>query len=161
MLMNRVCLTLLVAVVGTGLAAHPSAAQEWAPSGVPVCQNGCAGDIPRIVPDGTGGVFISWRDAHNSEDIYLQRITAWGLIAPGWPSDGLPIVVDPSIQQFSGLAADGLGGALVAWEDSRYFPGTGPDAFAQRALADGSLGPGWMLNGNPASRAPGSHLLLQ
>jgi hypothetical protein len=107
------------------------------------------------VTDGAGGAFVAWRDAHNSDDVFLQRITALGLIAPGWPVNGLPIVVLPSIQELSGLAADGLGGAFVAWEDLRYFPGTASDAFAQRVLADGSNAPGWAPMGNPANLAPG------
>ena len=141
--MNRACLTILAALLAIGLVAYPCAAQQWAPSGVRVCQNGCAGDQPHVVPDGMGGAFIAWRDAHNNEDVYLQRITASGLIAPGWPPDGLPIVVHPSTQQFSGLAADGLGGALVSWEDWRDLPITSRDTYAQRVLASGAVDPAW------------------
>src|SRR5439155_11089082 len=73
---------------------------------------------------------------------------------PEWPADGLPIVVLPSAQEFSGLAPDGLGGALVAWEDWRNPPLGNSDAYIQRVLGDGALAPGWALYGNPAELAP-------
>ena len=142
------------------LAAAPCAAQDWAPGGVALCQNGCPGDIPQIVSDGAGGAYVAWRDirdyATNDVDVYLQRVTAAGLIASGWPVDGFPVAVLPGSQEFSCVARDGLGGALVAWEDNRYFPGTATDPFAQRVMPDGSLAPGWAAGGNPASRAPRS-----
>src|SRR5256885_2314148 len=120
-----------MALLAVGLAAHPSGAQQWAPSGVPLCQNGCPGDIPRVVSDGLGGAFVAWRDIRNyaltDVDVYMQRVTALGLIAPGWPADGLPIVAAPGTQYFSGLAGDGLGGALVAWEDWRDLSTTSID----------------------------------
>src|SRR5258706_8941236 len=159
--MGRAWRTRVAMVLASALAAAPSAAQQWAPGGVPVCQNGCPGDAQQVVGDGLGGAFIGWRDSRNNQDIYLQHLTASGTIASSWPVDGLPIVLLPSIQQFSGLAPDGLGGALVAWEDRRYVPGTAPDAFAQRVLSSGSLPPSWVLNGNPASLAPREQRLPQ
>jgi hypothetical protein len=145
--MNRAWLISAATLLALGLAAAPCGAQLWLPSGIAVCQNGCPGYIPQVVPDGQGGVFVAWRDPRNHGDIYLQRITALGLIAPGWPPDGLPIVVDPSTQQFSDLAPDGLGGALVAWEDWRNLSPTGEDPEVQRVLANGSLAPGWPPDG--------------
>jgi len=163
--LNRTCLIQVVVLLALGLAAHPSTAQQWAPGGVPVCQSGCPGDIQQVVPDAAGGVFVAWRDIRdyptNDVDVYLQRITASGLIAPGWPPDGLRVAVLPNVQEFSGLAADGFGGALVAWEDWRNLPGTSRDPYVQRVLTDGSLPPGWALNGNPASLAPGAQYLPQ
>src|SRR6266487_6759596 len=106
--MNRACLTVMATLLTLGLTALPCAAQMWAPGGVPVCQNGCPGDGLSIKPDGAGGAFIAWRDVRNEDDVFLQHLTAAGLIAPGWPPDALPIIVDPSVQEFSGLAPDGL-----------------------------------------------------
>ncbi len=117
--------------------------------------------MPRIVNDAAGGAFVAWRDAHNSDDVFLQRITAFGLIAPGWPVDGLPIVVLPTVQELSGLAADGQGGVLVAWEDWRGGAISSRDPYAQRVLSDGSVPPGWVLNGNPATLASGAQYAPQ
>jgi hypothetical protein len=158
--MNRACVAQVVALLALGLSAHPSTAQQmWAPSGVPLCVNGCPGDIPRVIPDGLGGAFVAWRDIRNYStndvDVYLQRVTAMGLISPGWPVDGLPVAVLPNVQAPSGLAADGLGGALVAWEDWRNLSTTYIDPYVQRVLGDGSFPSGWILNGNPATRAAG------
>ena len=157
--MTRAHLTPLAVLLSLALAATPCAAQTWAPGGVHLCQSGCSGDIPRIVSDAVGGAYVAWRDGRNSQDVFLQRVTGSGLIAAGWPPDGLPIAVLPSVQQFSGLAPDAMGGALVTWEDWRNLPGNGRDAYVQRVLANGSLAPGWPLNGNPASLDPSDQFL--
>jgi hypothetical protein len=159
--MDRACLIQVVTLLALGLTAYPSTAQQWAPSGIPVCQNGCLASGLSVILRGSGGAFVAWRDVRNSDDVFLQNMTVSGLIAPGWPVDGLPIVVLPSTQEFSGLAPDGLGGALVAWEDWRNLPVTGRDPYVQRVLADGSLPMGWVLDGNPASLAPGAQFLPQ
>src|SRR3989442_13355548 len=114
--MSPARLTIVATLLSLGYTVLPCAAQGWGPGGVRLCQNGCAGDIPRVVTDGAGGAFIAWRDVHNSDDVFLQRVAGSGLIAPGWPVDGLPVVVLPSSQELSGMAPDGLGGALMAWE---------------------------------------------
>lgn len=157
-MISRVHPTGLVALLALGLTATPCAAQQmWAPSGVRLCLNGCVGDAPRVVPDGVGGAFVAWRDAHNSDDVFIQHLTGPGLVAPGWPPAGLPVVVLSSSQELSGLAPDGMGGALVAWEDLR----SGRKAYVQRILADGSFPPGWPVNGTPATIGPGGQFYPQ
>jgi len=151
--MSAIRLILAALVFAVPLAA-PCAAQQWAPGGVPLCQS-CFGDNPRVVSDGVGGAYVGWRDVRNSDDVFLQRVTASGLIAPGWPASGLPVAVLPSVQEFSGLAPDGPGGALVVWEDWRNMPpATNRDPYVQRVQSNGSLPSGWALYGNPASSAP-------
>jgi hypothetical protein len=152
--MNRAPVPAAALLVAGLIAAPASAQQMWAPTGVPMCLNGCPGDIPQVVTDGAGGAFVAWRDVRNSDDVFLQHVTGVGVIAPGWSPDGLPIIVDPSVQEFSGLAPDGSGGALVAWEDWRSLTPTGEDPGVQRVLANGSLAPGWPVDG-ALVRAPG------
>src|SRR5580765_543456 len=49
--------------------------------------------ISALVPTGDGGVFIGWQQlgplGGTTYDVYLQRLTGDGQIAPGWPSEGL------------------------------------------------------------------------
>src|SRR5437879_13653232 len=115
--LTRICLAHVVALLALGLAPHPSTAQQWAVSGVPACQNGCPGDVPRVVSDGLGGAFVAWRDisnySTNNVDVYLQHIDGSGIISPGWPADGLPVVALPGVPEFSDLAIDGYAGTLV------------------------------------------------
>jgi hypothetical protein len=113
-----------------------------------------------ILGDGAGGAFVTWRDARQravtDDDVYLQRVTASGTIAPGWPLGGLAVCGLPAYQSPTAIASDGAGGVLVVWEDFRNAGsgGTGLDAYAQRILADGSIAPGWTAGGVPVSRAP-------
>src|SRR5262249_26034733 len=104
--------------------------------------------------------FVAWIDATNysatDEDVYLQHVMASGVIAPGWPPSGAAVAALPQRQAPDDIVPDGQGGALVVWEDGRFIPGTGPDIYAQRTLADGSLPPGWPSNGVPVTRAPGT-----
>jgi hypothetical protein len=153
--MKRNCLAIKATLAALGLTAAAAAAQQmWAPGGVPLCQSGCPGDVPHIVPDGANGVFVAWRDVRNSDDVFLQRVTGLGFIAPGWPLGGLPIIVNPSAEELSGFAPDGLGGVLVAWEEWRNLAVTGLDPYVQRVLADGSLPSGWVVGGTAASLNP-------
>lgn len=80
--------------------------------------------------------------------MYLQRITATGDIAAGWPEAGLPICVVPDGQNLETLISDGFGGVFVVWQDLRPSP-SAPDVYAQRVLPTGSIAPGWPLHGAP------------
>ena len=155
--MSRRWLCLLSSPLALALMAAAAAAQ-WSPTGVQLCQSGCPGDIPLVIADGQGGAFVAWRDARNrpvtDDDVYLQRITAFGLIAPGWPSEGLPVCMAPKYQASTGIARDGQGGVLVEWGDFRNPWPTSEDTYAQRILGDGTIAPGWAVDGVAVSHAP-------
>lgn len=147
------------AVILCAVVAVTSAARaDWPPEGLKVCRDFC-GDAATPVTDDAGGAFVVWRDylsGAGTTDIYMQRITAAGENAPGWLSGELPICTEQKSQHYSDFVADGSGGAIVVWSDFRSEQGpTGPDVFAQRVLADGSLAPGWAVNGMPVAKADG------
>ena len=97
-------------------------------------------------PDGSGGVLIVYSDlGADAGDIYLQRITASGTIAPGWPATGVRVAVTLGEQFAPELAADGAGGAFVSWQDNDVFGGT--HARCTRVLGSGALASGWPANG--------------
>jgi hypothetical protein len=144
----------LLAVIGTLFVSSPAGAQ-WRPGGVPVAPIDFQ-DLPRVASDGAGGMYVVWRDhrdlATNSSDVYLQHLTGDGVVAPGWPTLGVPVAASER-PEFGWVASDGFGGALVAWEKavsvvSQY------DIFLQRILPDGSIAPGWSAGGVPISLAP-------
>src|SRR6266436_7618173 len=137
-----------------GLLASGPASSAWIPTGVPVIQpENEAGDA-WATPDGHGGWFIAWEDVRHpsvsSDDVYLQHLTPAGTVAPGWPLDGLPICALQSTAYPEGITPDGAGGVLVAWLDYR----ANGHIYVQRVRADGSLFPGWPINGVPVSLAP-------
>lgn len=155
----------LFIVVGVGfLLSVPThdADAGWPPEGVLVCQD-CRAREPVIAGDGTGGAFVAWRDARNdvdgtNPDVFLQRLTASGNLASGWPINGLPICTEILPQYPSAIVPDASGGALIVWPDFRHaFSGTTgmTDIYAQRVPADGSLAPGWPVNGAAVSRTAG------
>ncbi|MEO5619237.1 MAG: FlgD immunoglobulin-like domain containing protein [Candidatus Eisenbacteria bacterium] len=121
---------------------------QGAANGVPVVV--AAGDqiIPRIIPDGSNGMILTWNDGRNpSNDIYAQRITSSG--SPVWAINGVPVCAAVGNQNPAGIVPDGAGGAIFAWEDDRG--GVEKDVYAQRINPAGASQ--WTLNGALVSGA--------
>ena len=105
---------------------------------------------PSIVADGAGGALIAWMDSRSGNgDIYVQHVTAAGTVAPGWPSSGLAVCTAANDQYPPVAVADGAGGVLVAWSDTR--PGSQRDIYIQRVTGAGTIAPGWPVNGRQVS----------
>jgi hypothetical protein len=138
------------------LVAAPAAAQ-WPISpalNLPVCT--AVGDQaePVAAPDGAGGAYIAWADRRGGAtwDLYVQRLTGAGAIAPGWPVCGIAVSTNSGSQANIAIAADGSGGVLLAWQDRR--PGH-YDVYAQRVRASGALAAGWPAGGRPVCTTAG------
>lgn len=120
---------------GDGLAVRVDTTDQW---------------IPKIAADGLGGVLISW---WNVPEIFVQRITPEGTVAPGWNAAGVSAGTITATGQGPALAGDGAGGAFVAWNDYR-----GPsalDVYAQRIGANGERASGWPAGGSQVSSGIG------
>jgi len=101
------------------------------------------------IPDGAGGVIAAWQDERNgSFDIYVARINARGLNE--WIEDGVPLCTDAQDQEDPCIIADGAGGAIVAWRDSRS---GNDDIYAQRVNSVGTAV--WTANGVALCTATG------
>ena len=98
-----------------------SLAQGWPVNGLRVCN--AAGDQrgPRIAADHAGGVVMCWEDRRNGVDfdIYALRVDGDGVVAPGWPENGLAICTASGDQTDPVLTTDDRGNAIIAWEDAR------------------------------------------
>ena len=100
-----------------------SGVRQWASAGVQVTSAGNDQDQPHLDADGAGGAVICWRDkrgATNSADVYAQRLSSAGTLLwtnAGFTSLGVPVVTLAG-SQVGRIAADGTGGAFVAWGDS-------------------------------------------
>lgn len=91
----------------------------WGPSG---CVVASGGGQPRYFPsvsaDGAGGAIFAWEDARSGNfDIYVQRVSAAGV--PLWLANGVALCTQAAAQNTTRIAADGTGGAAVAWIDQR------------------------------------------
>jgi hypothetical protein len=127
----------------------------WPADGIAVCTATAAQLLYSMVPDGTGGVYLAWEDYRSGAlaDIYGQHVLGSGLLAPGWPVDGLGIAAFMEEQRDPKLVPDGAGGVFAVWSDSRTYPFSQRDIYAQHLLANGTPAPGWAANGVPVTNA--------
>jgi hypothetical protein len=111
----------------------------WATDGIAICDYIQTQAIEDIIEDGAGNIIFVWfdtRDVYN--DLYAQKTDGYGI--PLWDPDGVPIVTEYYYQNYSRMAPDGTGGAIIAWEDQRYWQTKGIDIYAQRLDAVGCWG---------------------
>jgi hypothetical protein len=127
----------------------------WGSGGAAACAQALVQRAPRAVPDGSGGVLVFWEDERNAAgsgtDLYGQRLTAAG--AQAWTAAGAVVSTAPAAQRDLAVAADGSGGALLAWVDERDLAGTGTDIYAQRLNGAGTAR--WFNNGRPVCTVAG------
>jgi hypothetical protein len=128
-------------VNGSGVA-------QWTANGVVISAAASNQDTPVIASDGAGGAFIAWQDLRSlsTNDVYAQRVNSAGTVL--WTTDGVPVCTAPNNQQRIVIAADGFGGALIAWDDNRN---PSFDVYAQRVNPSGTMA--WTLNGVAVSTA--------
>ncbi len=114
----------------------------WTSNGVAVCSKTTAQKSPKIVDDNAGGAYIVWEDSLNFYwDIYAQHINSNGTLA--WASGGVSICSAPNLQSNPRIDVDGLGGAIITWQDKRN--NFDYDIYAQRINSSGVVQ--WTANG--------------
>jgi len=99
---------------------------------------------PVAAPDGQGGAIVAWYDSRNGAanyDIYAEHVTGGGALA-WW---GLHVCAAYKHQINPAIAADGNGGAFIAWQD--YRKTNEYDIYVQHVDADGGLVKGWPPDG--------------
>ncbi|MGH7740605.1 MAG: FlgD immunoglobulin-like domain containing protein, partial [Candidatus Eiseniibacteriota bacterium] len=113
---------------------------SWPIDGRAICLAVNSQFFAYLTTDGAGGAIIAWYDGRGlSFDIYAQHLLSTGAIDPLWPADGRALSTAGDNQTNQVIISDGLGGAIVAWEDLRS--GTGnPDVYAQRIARFNYLG---------------------
>ena len=147
------------------IAADGSPAHGWPVNGLRVAPSGGTQFEVSIAADGAGGIYACWRDQRSAQsiDVRLQRLTATGEIAVGWPVGGLKVTRIEGHQEQPTMTPDGTGGVIISWLDWRDewdgcigSPfGCGGDIYAQRILADGKVCPEWPRDGVPVCVATG------
>ncbi|MBI5709673.1 MAG: hypothetical protein HZC42_05105 [Candidatus Eisenbacteria bacterium] len=130
------------------ISSAGAVATGWAAGGVVLCGAPSDQTGPVLVPDGTGGAIVAWKDARDDPggvlgDIYALRVNGSGGIPPGWPANGMAICAAAGDQSAPAIAADSVGGAVVAWQDGRGSPGCTPpgcgeDIYFQRVTGLGT-----------------------
>ena len=119
---------------------NPSGAAMWATNGVVVCASAQIQFELSVTNDGNGGAVVTWADARDDVngyvyDIYAQRINAAG--SSVWSSNGVAVCKAPDGQYEPRIVADGAGGVVVTWQDSRSHESS--DVYALRLGLSGQL----------------------
>jgi hypothetical protein len=126
---------------------------SWLPNGAGVSIRANLQSDPAAAPDGAGGAIIAWRDEKSDTgDVYVQRMSSLGV--PLWTPGGVPVCVQPGLQQEPRVVPDGIGGAIIVWQDNRVDPGG--DLAAQRVDALGNVL--WAVNGVPIISGPSNNV---
>lgn len=112
---------------------------------------------PKICRTRDGSIIIAWHDYRNEEnngiDIYTQKIDPNGVIQ--WDSNDIPICTVGEHQWTPEICCDGLGGAIITWDDDRH----GNDLYgiyAQRVNSNGEVQ--WTPNGTAICTGKGRYL---
>jgi len=110
----------------------------WPTNGVAISTEIDTQENPQVCSDGTGSAIITWQSGF--EDIYAQKVDSTGTVL--WTADGVPICTAINIQRYPKLCFDGVGGAIITWQDYRSGPG---EIYAQGVDSNGNVL--WMANG--------------
>lgn len=126
-------------------ASAPAAVQN-----TPVCRAPFDQFPPVVVQNGTGGALIAWADYRSGDlNVYVQSTSSAGV--PQWTADGVRMCKVAGSQINPRVAADGAGGGVVVWQDTRA---GGDDIYAQRVSSVGVAA--WALGGVPVCAAAGT-----
>ncbi|HEY5132577.1 MAG TPA: hypothetical protein VII85_02705, partial [Candidatus Krumholzibacteriaceae bacterium] len=129
---------------------NASGSVQWAANGVPLCTAMGDQDLPMITSDGAGGAIVTWEDFRGGRaDIFAQRVNASGVVQ--WTANGVALCTATLDQSGPTIASDGVGGAIVTWND--YRGGHNNDIYAQRVNASGAVQ--WTTNGIALCTATG------
>ena len=124
--------------------------KQWDDAGVAVCAVALDQLYPFSIADGFGGIIVIWRDIRGGVDldIYGQRLDSSGRLL--WATDGAAVCTATGEQNHPRMVSDGVGGAIVTWQD--YRNGGSPDIYAQRMDSSGQGhwgSDGWAICINP------------
>ncbi|HEY6952937.1 MAG TPA: hypothetical protein VI758_11050, partial [Bacteroidota bacterium] len=134
---------------------NASGIRQWIQSsdtnGIVICNQSNNQLYPAIASNGAGGAYITWQDYRSgtNDDIYVQMISANGIVQFYYPSGGFAVCTAANNQLSPVITADGLGGAVISWSDNRN--GANSDVYAQRVASTGAML--WQSNGVPVSTA--------
>ncbi len=99
----------------------------------PVCVNAAEKYLTSAIPDGNGGIYISWVDYRSAPDgeIYIQHIDNAG--NPAWALNGIRVNISNNLREAysSKLCSDGGTGVIICWTESEYNTATNLTTYSQ------------------------------
>jgi len=130
-----------------GQRLDPDGVAQWDEGGIPICTSFGSQWLADLTADGSGGAIIAWEDWSSGtySDIHLQRVDGGG--AKIWGDDGVLVSDVAGSQELPSIAADGTGGAVVAYQEESV----GWNIYAQRVGSAGQFL--WQAGGVPICTA--------
>lgn len=120
----------------------------WGANGTAVSTASDNQNSPTIATVLPGEYIITWEDRRNTVnfDIFAQRMNSTGQAK--WTANGVGISNAGNNQRFPRIISDGVGGAIITWEDYRS---SNYDIYAQRVNYTGQVQ--WITDGTPICTA--------
>lgn len=103
---------------------------QWIENGIPVRNTWDSEYVDMIIPDDEGNVYVIWESMNTLFSLYVTKIDTGGYRM--WDTDSTLISLYPSQQRSFDAVADGEGGLVIAWQDSRDYPPDVGDIYVQR-----------------------------
>ncbi len=125
--------------------------KQWGLNGTVVCDEAEFQVVPRVLYNGSGGVYVAWADRRDNPDwdMYAQHLNLNG--DRQWTLSGVAICDDAAYQSLNDICSDGAGGAIITWSDARN--GGVYDIYAQRIAPNGTQF--WGVDGKRITTAAG------
>ena len=129
---------------------NSSGYKMWDPLGIRITPLSDYHPNYSIISDQQGGAIITWENYNNEdENIYAQRLDSFGNLL--WDTLGVEICVKPLSQIQPIITSDGVGGAIILWEERESGAGVA-GLYAQRINSDGQVL--WATDGIPICTSP-------
>lgn len=111
----------------------------WPASGLAVRDSLAARTLVRVLPDASGGFYVTWLEG--SISLFVQHVLGSGVFDPNWPVRGR-LIASASSLHGPAIIEDGAGGLILAWAgassgDTRVF--------LTRLNSDGTTPPAWRI----------------
>jgi len=128
----------------------------WAPGSFQVAPGVSVQDIASAFPTPDGGNLFLWHAGFSSWDIWAQRLTSTGQVAPGWPAAGHEVAAGPGLQ-FLAINPGAVADANDGWWLSYYSAPSGSESDAMLLHVDGlgNARAGWPVYGRSVTAAAG------
>lgn len=142
-------------VFGQHLSASGSPVTGWAANGNRLCNSPGVEHAPQVLADGAGGLLAIWEDYRLGQpQLWMQHLESDASRASGWPDAGQRLAPTSYGEISAAVAADGKGGAFLAWSDSRGGNSTSIDIYAMHVDGSGDPVLGWPAAGLAVCAAP-------
>ncbi|MBI5648022.1 MAG: hypothetical protein HY962_13915 [Ignavibacteriae bacterium] len=132
----------ILTICFAAILLHINAGAQWLRYGLPLTDPLSAREFfyPRLIPDGTGGAFVTWEDVTYGvrKDVYIQRVNNDG--RPLWERYGKQVSITDSVrQQYLEVTPMYNGAVTMAWVHYPYVRVQKIDTAGQEYWASGGV----------------------